>query len=165
MERQGDRFLARVFTDAERAASMKRPEPAVYLARRFAAKEACAKALGTGINERVRWRDFEILNGQKGQPTLRLAGGALRRLNRIVPKGHDATLHVSLADDPPMALAFVLLEARPKDAERYVTRGRRLAVEQTDVSGIPVAVVAVVAGELPRFDSACCLSCPRPLPP
>ena len=114
IERRGDRFLARVFTDAERASGAKRPEPAAYFARRFAAKEACAKALGSGITERVGWHDVEVLNGPKGQPILRLMGGALRRANRLVPKGHELALHVSLADDPPMALAFVLLEARPK---------------------------------------------------
>jgi holo-[acyl-carrier protein] synthase len=114
IERRGDRFLARVFTDAERAAGAKRPEPAVYFASRFAAKEACAKALGSGITERIGWHDIEILNGPKGQPILRLMGGALRRLNRLMPKEHEPVLHVSLADDPPMALAFVVLEARPK---------------------------------------------------
>ncbi len=114
IERRGDRFLARVFTDAERAAAAKRPEPAAYFARRFAAKEACAKALGSGITERVGWQDFEILNGPKGRPLLRLTGGALRRARRLIPKGHEFALHLSLADEPPMALAFVILEARPK---------------------------------------------------
>jgi holo-[acyl-carrier protein] synthase len=114
IERHGDRFLARVFTDAERAAGAKRPEPAVYFARRFAAKEACAKALGSGITERVRLHDLEVLNGPRGQPILQLTGGALRRARRLMPKGHELALHVSLADDPPTALAFVVLEARPK---------------------------------------------------
>jgi len=114
IERRGDRFLARVFTDVERAAGAKRPEPAAYFARRFAAKEACLKALGSGITERVGWHDVEVLNGSKGQPTLRLTGGALRRLNRLMPKRHEPALHVSLANDPPMALAFVIVEARLK---------------------------------------------------
>ncbi|WLB05131.1 holo-ACP synthase [Bradyrhizobium elkanii] len=114
IERRGDRFLARVFTDAERAAGGKRPEPTAYFARRFAAKEACAKALGSGITGRVSWHDVEVLNGDQGRPTLRLTGGALRRLNRLIPKGHEPALHVSLSDDPPMALAFVILEARLK---------------------------------------------------
>jgi holo-[acyl-carrier protein] synthase len=114
IERRGDRLLARLFTDAERAAGAKRPEPAAYFARRFAAKEACAKALGSGITERVGWRDLEVLNGPKGKPTLRLTGGALRRARRLMPKGYEPVLHLSLADDPPMALAFVILEARPK---------------------------------------------------
>jgi holo-[acyl-carrier protein] synthase len=112
--RRGGRFLARVFTDAERAAGAKRPKPAHYFARRFAAKEACVKALGSGITERVGWHSVEVLNGPRGQPILRLMGGALRRANRLVPKGHELALHVSLADDPPIALAFVVLEARPK---------------------------------------------------
>jgi holo-[acyl-carrier protein] synthase len=114
IERHGDRFLARVFTAAERAVGTTRPEPAVYFASRFAAKEACVKALGSGITERIGWHDVEVLNGPKGQPILSLTGGALRRLNRRMPKGHELALHVSLADDPPMALAFVVLEARPK---------------------------------------------------
>lgn len=114
IERCGDDFLARVFTNAERAAGAKRPEPAAYFARRFAAKEACAKALGSGITERVGWRDVEILSGPNGQPMIKLMGGALRRARRLMPKGHELALHVSLADDPPMALAFVILEARPK---------------------------------------------------
>lgn len=114
IERRGDRFLARLFTDAERAAGAKRPEPAAYFARRFAAKEACAKALGSGITQRVGWHDVEVVNGPKGEPILRLTGGALRRARRLMPKGYEPALHVSLADDPPMALAFVILEARPK---------------------------------------------------
>ena len=114
IERRGDRLLARLFTDAERASGTKRPDPAAYFAKRFAAKEACAKALGSGITERVGWQDVEVLNGPKGEPILRLTGGALRRARRLVPKGHELALHVSLADDPPMALAFVILEARPK---------------------------------------------------
>lgn len=114
MHRRGDRFLARIFSRAERAAAARRPEPATYFARRFAAKEACVKALGSGITERIGWRDVEILNGPAGQPLLRVTGGALRRLKRLTPKGHEAVLHLSLADDPPVALAFVVLEARPK---------------------------------------------------
>jgi holo-[acyl-carrier protein] synthase len=114
IERSGDRFLARVFTDAERIAGAKRPQPAVYFARRFAAKEACVKALGSGITQRVGWHHVEVLNGPKGQAILRLMGGALRRANRLVPKGYELALHLSLADDPPIALAFVILEARPK---------------------------------------------------
>ncbi|MER8568024.1 holo-ACP synthase [Mesorhizobium sp. M0924] len=114
IERRGDRFLTRLFTDAERKAGAKRPEPAPYFARRFAAKEACVKALGSGITEHLGWHQVEVLNGPKGQPILRLTGNALRRLNKLIPKGHEPVLHLSLADDPPMALAFVILEARPK---------------------------------------------------
>ena len=125
MHRQGDRFLARIFSKAERAAATKRPEPATYFARRFAAKEACVKALGSGITERIGWRDVEILNGPAGQPLLRVTGGALRRLKRLTPKGHEAILHVSLADDPPIALAFVVLEARPKIPSAGMGASRR----------------------------------------
>ena len=114
IERRCDRFLARVFTEAEEAAGAKRPEPAAYFARRFAAKEACAKALGSGITGQVGWHDVEVLNGPKGKPILRLTGGALRRARRLMPKGYELVLHMSLADDPPMALAFVVIEARPK---------------------------------------------------
>jgi holo-[acyl-carrier protein] synthase len=113
IDRRGDRFLARLFTDAERAAGAKRPEPATYFAGRFAAKEACAKALGSGITERVGWHDIEVLNRANGQPILRLTGGALRRAHRLMPKEHELALHLSLAHDPPTALAFVILEARP----------------------------------------------------
>jgi holo-[acyl-carrier protein] synthase len=113
IKRQGDRFLARIFTDTERAAAKGRPEPAVYYARRLAAKEACVKALGSGISERIGWRDVEVLNGPAGQPILRLSGGALRRLNTMTPMGYEAALHVSLADDPPVAIAFVLFDAQP----------------------------------------------------
>src|SRR5438046_2498208 len=87
IERRGDRFLARLFTEAERTAGAKRPEPSAYFARRFAAKEACAKALGSGITERIGWHDVEVLNGTKGKPILRLTGGALRRAHRLMPKG------------------------------------------------------------------------------
>jgi holo-[acyl-carrier protein] synthase len=125
IQRRGDRFLARVFTDAERAAAAKRPEPAVYFARRFAAKEACVKALGSGITKQVGWRDVEVLNGPAGQPILRVSGGALRRLNRMTPKDHEAALHVSLADDPPMAVAFVVFEARPKAPPSRMVASRR----------------------------------------
>jgi holo-[acyl-carrier protein] synthase len=125
IQRQGDRFLTRVFTDDERAAAAKRPEPAVYFARRFAAKEACVKALGSGITKQVGWRDVEILNGRAGEPILRVRGAALRRLNRMTPKDHEAALHVSLADDPPMAVAFVVLEARPKVPPSRLVASRR----------------------------------------
>jgi holo-[acyl-carrier protein] synthase len=117
IERRGDRFLARLFTEADRAAGAKRPEPAAYFARRFAAKEACGKALGSGITERVGWHDVKVVNGPKGEPMLRLTSGALRRAHRLMPQGYEPALHVSLADDPPMALAFVVLEARPRIEE------------------------------------------------
>ena len=113
LERFGDRFTHRVYTAGERARSDRRATRAPSYARRFAAKEACAKALGTGLRAGVFWRDMEVANLPSGQPTLRLAGGALERLKAITPDGHDAVVHVTLADDPPLAQAFVVIEARP----------------------------------------------------
>jgi holo-[acyl-carrier protein] synthase len=113
IERFGDRFTRRIFTEGERARSDRRAARAPSYARRFAAKEACAKALGTGLSHGVFWRDMEIVNLSTGQPTLRLTGGALDRLRSLTPPGHEAVLHVSLTDDPPLAQAFVIIEARP----------------------------------------------------
>jgi holo-[acyl-carrier protein] synthase len=113
IERFGDRFTHRIFTEGERARSDRRAARAPSYARRFAAKEACAKALGTGLSHGVFWRDMEIVNLSTGQPTLRLTGGALDRLRSLTPPGHEAVLHVSLTDDPPLAQAFVIIEARP----------------------------------------------------
>lgn len=113
LERHGERFTHRVFTDGERARCDRRAARAEGYARRFAAKEACAKALGTGLSASVFWRDMEVVNLPSGQPTLRLAGGAAERLAELLPAGHAARLHVSLTDDPPMAQAFVIIEALP----------------------------------------------------
>lgn len=113
LERHGDRFTHRVFTDAERARCDRRAARAPGYARRFAAKEACAKALGTGLSAGVFWRDMEVVNLPSGQPTLRLSGGAAARLAELLPAGHEGRLHVSLTDDPPMAQAFVIIEALP----------------------------------------------------
>lgn len=113
LERHGARFTHRVFTDGERARCYRRAARAEGYARRFAAKEACAKALGTGLSAGVFWRDMEVVNLPSGQPTLRLAGGAAERLAELLPAGHAARLHVSLTDDPPMAQAFVIIEALP----------------------------------------------------
>ena len=113
LERHGARFTHRVFTDGERARCDARASRAEGYARRFAAKEACAKALGTGLSAGVFWRDMEVVNLPSGQPTLRLAGGAAERLAELLPAGHAARLHVSLTDDPPMAQAFVIIEALP----------------------------------------------------
>ena len=112
LARFGERFTHRVFTSGERAKSDRRAARAGSYARRFAAKEACAKALGTGMRRGVFWRDMEVVNLPGGQPTLRLAGGALARLNAMTPPGHEAVIHVSLTDDPPLAQAFVVIEAR-----------------------------------------------------
>ncbi|GJE26428.1 holo-ACP synthase [Methylobacterium organophilum] len=113
LERFGDRFTHRVFTDDERAKCDARAARAPSYARRFAAKEACAKALGTGMALGVFWRDMEVVNLPGGAPTLRLTGGAKARLEALVPAGHVARLHISLTDDPPLAQAFVIIEAVP----------------------------------------------------
>jgi holo-[acyl-carrier protein] synthase len=114
LARFGDRFTHRIFTEIERARSDRRAARAASYARRFAAKEAGAKALGTGMRAGVFWRDLEIVNWPGGQPTLRLTGGARARLDALTPPGYDAVVHVSLTDDPPLAQAFVVIEARPR---------------------------------------------------
>jgi holo-[acyl-carrier protein] synthase len=113
LERFGERFTHRIFTEGERARSDRRAARAPSYARRFAAKEACAKALGTGLSHGVFWRDMEVVNLRTGQPTMKLSGGALERLRAMTPPGHEAVVHVSLTDDPPLAQAFVIIEARP----------------------------------------------------
>ncbi|MDP4024108.1 holo-ACP synthase [Methylobacterium sp. NEAU 140] len=115
LERHGERFTHRVFTAGERARCDARAARAPGYARRFAAKEACAKALGTGLSWGVFWRDMEVVNLPSGQPTLRLTGGAAARLAAMIPAGHAAHLHVSLTDDPPLAQAFVIIEALRAD--------------------------------------------------
>ena len=111
LARFGERFTARIFTPGERAKSEGRANRAGSYARRFAAKEACSKALGTGMRAGVFWRDMEVVNLPGGKPTMRLSGGALERLGRMVPEGHEPVVHVSLTDDPPLAQAFVVIEA------------------------------------------------------
>lgn len=113
LDRFGERFTHRVFTEGERARSERRASPAPSYARRFAAKEACSKALGTGMRRGVFWRDMEVVNLPGGRPTMRLTGGALAHLRAMTPPGHEAVVHISLTDDPPMAQAFVVIEARP----------------------------------------------------
>ncbi|WP_375461335.1 holo-ACP synthase [uncultured Enterovirga sp.] len=114
LERFGDRFTTRIFTSGERAKSDARASRAESYARRFAAKEACSKALGTGLRAGVFWRDMEVVNLPGGKPTMRLTGGALERLRRMTPEGCEALVHVSMTDEPPMAQAFVIIEARPR---------------------------------------------------
>ncbi len=111
LERYGDRFLARVFTDTERAKSDARAERAASYAKRYAAKEACSKALGTGLRRGVFWRDMGVINLNTGQPTMRLTGGAARRLKEITPPGSQAHINVSLTDDYPIAQAIVIITA------------------------------------------------------
>ncbi|TDR93719.1 holo-ACP synthase [Enterovirga rhinocerotis] len=113
LERFGERFTHRIFTELERRRSDRRANRAPSYARRFAAKEACSKALGTGLRLGVFWRDMEVVNRPGGQPTMRLSGGALERLREMIPEGHEARIHVSLTDDPPLAQAFVVIEAVP----------------------------------------------------
>ncbi|MGV6871303.1 holo-ACP synthase [Pseudochelatococcus sp. B33] len=116
LERFGERFTHRVFTEGERARSDRRAARAPSYARRFAAKEACAKALGTGMSHGVFWRDMEVVNLPGGKPTMRLTGGAAARLAALLPEAHRAVVHVSLTDDPPLAQAFVIIEALPEPA-------------------------------------------------
>ena len=113
IERFGERFTHRLFTEGERARCDARAARAEGYARRFAAKEACSKALGTGMSGGVAWQEMEVVNLPGGRPTLRLHGGALARLEAMTPAGHQAVLHVTMTDDPPMAQAFVIVEARP----------------------------------------------------
>ncbi|MFT4078129.1 holo-ACP synthase [Rhodomicrobium sp.] len=112
--RYGERFLDRVFTETERAKSDARAARAASYAKRFAAKEACAKALGTGLSEGVFWRDMGVTNLPTGAPTMRLTGGAGRRLAALLPDGHEARIHLTITDDYPLAQAFVIIEALPK---------------------------------------------------
>jgi holo-[acyl-carrier protein] synthase len=111
--RFGDRFLARVFTETEQAKSDRRADRIASYARRWAAKEACAKALGTGLRMGVAWREMGVENLGTGQPVMRLSGGAAERLAAMTPEGMAAVVHVTLTDDPPYAQAFVVIEARP----------------------------------------------------
>lgn len=116
LERFGQRFTHRIFTAAERDKSERRAARAASYARRFAAKEACAKALGTGFRKAVYWRDMEVVNLPGGKPSMRLTGGALARLASMVPKGMRAQIDVSLTDDPPIAQAIVIITALPEIA-------------------------------------------------
>lgn len=113
LARHGDRFLARVFTDIERAKSDRRAGRAASYAKRFAAKEACAKALGTGLSNGVYWRDMGVVNLPSGQPTIELTGGALVRLEALIPAGHAADILLTITDEFPLAQAIVLITARP----------------------------------------------------
>jgi len=115
LDRFGMRFIDRVFTDIEKARSERRElTRAASYAKRFAAKEACSKALGTGFRSGVFLRDIGVVNKPSGQPTLHLANGAAARLAEITPPGHVAELHLSLTDDHPWAQAFVVITARPQ---------------------------------------------------
>ena len=113
IERYGDRFLQRLFTDAERAKCDRRAQRNSCYAKRFAAKEACSKALGTGFRKGVFWRDMGVVNLSSGRPTLVLTGGAAAQLKRITPPGYQASIDLSLTDDYPLAQAIVIISALP----------------------------------------------------
>jgi len=113
LERHGERFKKRVFTPREQAKADGRAHPAATYAKRFAAKEACSKALGTGLRQGVFWRDMGVENLPSGQPGLVLTGGALKRLQVLTPPGHRALIHLSITDDYPLAQAFVVIEVLP----------------------------------------------------
>ncbi|HEY2758046.1 MAG TPA: holo-ACP synthase [Pseudolabrys sp.] len=116
LERHGDRFLDRIFTPAERAKAERRANRVETYAKRFAAKEACAKALGTGFRRGVFWRDMGVVNLPSGRPTMSLTGGALARLKAITPAGCEAVIDVSLTDEGPTAQAIVIISAVPAAA-------------------------------------------------
>ena len=113
LERHGDRFVNRVFTPIEQRKSDGRKLRAASYAKRFAAKEACSKALGTGLARGVYWRDMGVVNLPGGKPTMHLTGGAAARLAEMLPEGHEAFIHLTITDDFPLAQAFVIIEARP----------------------------------------------------
>jgi holo-[acyl-carrier protein] synthase len=111
LERYGERFIGRVFTEIERRKSEGRKLRAASYAKRFAAKEACAKALGTGLHQGVYWRDMGVVNLRSGKPTMALTGGAAARLASILPAGTSPVIHVTITDEWPLAQAFVIIEA------------------------------------------------------
>ena len=111
IDRHGERFIDRIFTPIERAKAEKRRNRVETYAKRFAAKEACAKALGTGFRAGVWWRDMGVVNLPSGRPTLELTGGAKRRLDAITPAGYEARIDLTITDEGPMAHAFVVISA------------------------------------------------------
>lgn len=113
LDRHGDRFRHRVYTDTELARAARRQGEAGTLAKRWAAKEACSKALGTGLRMGIAWRDMAVVNLGTGQPAMALTGWAAGRLAAMTPPGRSAAIHVTLTDDHPWAQAIVLIEARP----------------------------------------------------
>ena len=113
LERYGERFVQRIYTEVEQTRSEGRRQRAASYAKRFAAKEACAKALGTGLAQGVFWRDMGVVNLPSGKPTMALTGGAAARLAKILPTGHEAAIHLTITDDFPLAQAFVIIEALP----------------------------------------------------
>jgi holo-[acyl-carrier protein] synthase len=118
LERFGQKFIDRVFTDIEQTKSERRAERVASYAKRFAAKEACAKALGTGLKHGVFWRDMGVVNLATGQPTMKLTGGALQRLARITPEGTEARIALTITDEYPMAQAVVIITAVAKPSQQ-----------------------------------------------
>jgi holo-[acyl-carrier protein] synthase len=119
IERFGEQFLSRVFTEAERQKSDRRLKRAASYAKRFAAKEACAKALGTGIRSGVYWRDMGVINLPSGRPTMRLTGGAAEQLARITPPGFLASIDLTLTDEFPNAHAIVIISGRRREQDGF----------------------------------------------
>ncbi|WP_270731925.1 holo-ACP synthase [Shimia sp. Alg240-R146] len=113
LERFGDRFRNRVFTEVEQAKAERRLDTPGTYAKRWAAKEACSKALGTGLRMGISWKDMAVSNLRTGQPIMHVTGWAAERLKEMTPEGHEAIIHVTLTDDHPWAQAFVVIEARP----------------------------------------------------
>ena len=113
LSRHGDRFRNRVFTQMEQAKASRRKDEAGTYAKRWAAKEACSKALGTGLRMGIAWRDMSVTNLSSGQPVMEVTGWAKNRLDEMTPSDHEAVVHVSLTDDHPWAQAYVVIEARP----------------------------------------------------
>lgn len=113
LERHGDRFRNRVFTEIEQAKAERRKDVTGTYAKRWAAKEACSKALGTGLRMGISWKDMAVTNLTSGQPVMSVTGWAATRLAEMTPAGHEAIIHVTLTDDHPWAQAFVVIEARP----------------------------------------------------
>ena len=113
LARHGDRFRNRVFTETEQAKASRRKDEAGTYAKRWAAKEACSKALGTGLRMGIAWKDMSVSNLSSGQPLMEVTGWAKNRLDEMTPSDHEAVVHVSLTDDHPWAQAYVVIEARP----------------------------------------------------
>ncbi|MBV8061142.1 MAG: holo-ACP synthase [Alphaproteobacteria bacterium] len=111
--RYGARFINRLYTEGEQKKAASRSNPIPTYAKRFAAKEACSKALGTGLSHGVYWRDMEVVNLPTGQPTMRLTNGALQRLQSLTPPGLTPRIHLSITDEHPWAQAYVIIEAVP----------------------------------------------------
>jgi len=117
LDRFGDRFRHRVFTETERKRAARTHDPAATYAKRWAAKEACSKALGTGLRMGIAWKDMAVTNMKTGQPVMHVTGWAKERLEQMTPEGYTAVIHVSLTDDRPWAQAYVVIEALPEGEE------------------------------------------------